>query len=146
MLPLRQKDLWPLGDQVELFLGQSASELGYEETRASYNLDRWFEILRSPTKRSGFMSSLSLCQLSAHELLREWLNSRLEDSEFDFEARRAQNSFESERNGQPTNNVKSYHYQLARLLFFEFSHPAEGTPVDLFIANLHQFRRDAALY
>lgn len=142
----RSNELRPLGDQIELFLGQKASELGYDGVRASYNRNRWFELLRNPTKLSNFLSSLSLCQLSAHGLLREWLDARLEDSEFESEARAAQNSFESERNAKAGDTLPSYHYQLARLFFSEFSHPAEGTPVDLFIANLQQFRRDAALY
>jgi Heterokaryon incompatibility protein (HET) len=146
MSPLQSNDLRPLGDQIELFLGQTASEHGYDSTRASYNRDRWLELFRDPNKLSNFLSSLSLCQLSSHELLREWLNERLEDSEFELEARAAQSLFESERNAKGSGTPPSYHYQLARLLSFEFSYPAEGTPVDLFLAELQQFRRDAALY
>jgi len=93
------------------------------------------------------MSSLSLCQLSSHELLREWLNARCEDTDLDVEARAAQTSFQRESNAEAGESTPhSYHYRLARLLSFEFSYPAEGTPVALFTAELQQFRRDAALY
>jgi hypothetical protein len=147
MSTLLSNETGPLGDQVERFLGQTASELGREGERASFNRERWFFILRDQARLPGFMSSLSLCQLSSHELLREWLNARLEDSELDTEARAAQSSLQRERNARAGESTpRSYGYRLARLFSFEFSYPAEGTPVALFTAELQQFRRDAALY
>jgi hypothetical protein len=147
MSSLPSNETGPIGDQVERFLGQTASELGQEWARASFNRERWFSILRDQERLPDFMSSLSLCQLSSHELLREWLNVRLEDTELEVEARAAQSSFQRERNAEAGESTPhSYHYRLARLLSFEFSYPAEGTPVALFTAELQQFRRDAALY
>jgi hypothetical protein len=148
-MPHPNSDSKALGDQIELFPGQTASELGHDKTRAAFNRQRWFKVLHSSQQTAEFLSSLSLSQLSSHELLREWLAARSEDDKFNSEANLAECSLEVERKPQfqvSPSGLHSYHYRLAKLLLFEFSYPDEGTPTELHRAELQQVRRDAALY
>ncbi|KAH0536394.1 hypothetical protein FGG08_006744 [Glutinoglossum americanum] len=133
-----------IGDQVELFLGSTASEVGQAANRASFNRSRWLEILKSPSKLAEFLPRLSTTQLGSHQLLQGWLLLRLEDEYFDSEAKVAQELVGLQP--EAPNSRQSYHYHLANLLKQEFSQPAQDLPSDLYLAILHQSRRDAALY
>ena len=147
MSSLADKQTEPLGDQIEHFLGQTAHELGQAERRATFNRGRWLSILHDHERLPAFLSSLSACQLSSHQLLRGWLTVRLEDAGAETEAIKAQDLLRRENDGEAGQpSLHSYHYHLANLFSCEFSCPGEGVPVALFRATLQQARRDAALH
>lgn len=134
----------PIGDEVEIFLGQTAEQLGHGKDRAIFNYRRWTEILRYPQRTTDFQNRLSLGQVSSHQLIREWLSSRQLSTESESEASTPE-PYVPIADQVPVGG-SSYDERLANLLLFEFSQPKTGTPPILWLAELQHFRQQAALY